>query len=289
MEDFDGRPDKQAVMQALANAVEDACSDDAHAESALAMMVVGANLPPGRDQPVLQVLSTSSARIFNLSVLRYMASYDVVNNVCCTLPPGRNVYFHCAAGDTVVQLSDTFRWGRVKTCVINALHVIHHIAIPESSVSVYCRRMTRQAWFTWPFLPALAEHVGRRTRRRSRGASCTEQQQIAQLRAHVLLLVPSARGRRGRAAVDVRGMQVSVLLWKGVPDCGLEGVALGRVQEQLGKGSHLSTFEVNLSRFCHLNHPIHPTFPTEIAQVKPKSGRVKAPAVRSPPSKGSRS
>jgi hypothetical protein len=55
--------------EALANAVNGACSVDAHAESALAMMLVGANLPPGR-----------------------------------------NVYFHCAADDTIVQLSDAFRW-----------------------------------------------------------------------------------------------------------------------------------------------------------------------------------
>ena len=35
--------------EALANAVNGACSVDAHAESALAMMLVGANLPPGRN------------------------------------------------------------------------------------------------------------------------------------------------------------------------------------------------------------------------------------------------
>jgi hypothetical protein len=68
----------------LADAVNGACSDDAHAESALVMVLVGANLPPGQ-----------------------------------------NVYFYCDADDTVVQLSDAFRRGRVNTCIIHALHVNH--------------------------------------------------------------------------------------------------------------------------------------------------------------------
>lgn len=80
--------------QPLADAVNGACSDDAHAESALAMMLAGANLPPGQ-----------------------------------------NVYFHCAADDTVVQLCDAFRWGRVNTCITHVLRVILLATSPSSTTS----------------------------------------------------------------------------------------------------------------------------------------------------------
>jgi hypothetical protein len=37
------------------------------------------------------------------------------------------------------------------------------------------------------------------------------------------------------------------------------------------RGFRSSTSQFNLSQFCHWEHPIHPTYPTNSAHTKPKS------------------
>jgi hypothetical protein len=56
---------------------------------------------------------TLSTRMLNPRLLSLLASYSVATTFRSVLPLGQNMYFHSAADDTVVQLSDAFRWGRL--------------------------------------------------------------------------------------------------------------------------------------------------------------------------------